>query len=123
MLVVSPAGLDAIGVEPEDKAPAAGKRGKARPDAPMAQRKRKAGGRKTPATPKPVRPDTKQALLIDLLKRKRGATIDEIVKATGWQPHSVRGAISGTIKKKLGLTVISEPAEKRGRVYRIDGRA
>ena len=40
-----------------------------------------------------VRPGTKQALLINLLKRKKGATIDEAVKATGWQPHSVRGAI------------------------------
>ncbi len=65
------------------------------------------------------RADTKQATLIDLLKRKTGATIDDLVKATGWQPHSVRGAISGTLKKKLGLTVTSEQIEKRGRVYRI----
>ena len=66
-----------------------------------------------------VRPGTKQALLIDLLKRKNGATIDDIVAATGWQPHSVRGAISGSLKKKLGLTVTSDPVENRGRVYRI----
>jgi hypothetical protein len=62
---------------------------------------------------------TKQGLLIDLLKRKSGASIDEIVAATGWQAHSVRGAISGTLKKKLGLIVSSEKAEDRGRVYRI----
>ncbi len=68
------------------------------------------------------RAGTKQATLIDLLKRKTGATIDDLVKATGWQSHSVRGAISGTLKKKLGLTVTSEPIEKRGRVYRIVGR-
>ncbi len=68
------------------------------------------------------RAGTKQATLINLLKRKTGATIDDLVKATGWQPHSVRGAISGTLKKKLGLTVTSEPIEKRGRVYRIVGR-
>jgi hypothetical protein len=57
--------------------------------------------------------------LLDLLQRKRGATIAEAMKATGWQPHSVRGAISGTLKKKLGLAVTSEAVEGRGRVYRI----
>ncbi len=70
-----------------------------------------------------VRSGTKQALLIDLLKRKKGATIGEIVEATGWQAHSVRGAISGALKKKLGLAVTSDPVEKRGRVYRIVERA
>ena len=64
-------------------------------------------------TPPPaVRPGTKQA-------RKNGAAIDEAVEAMGWQPHSVRGAISGALKKKLGLTVISATVEGRGRVYRI----
>jgi len=67
-----------------------------------------------------VRQGTKQALLIGLLKRKRGATIDEAVAATGWQPHSVRGAISGTLKKKLDLTVTSERTDGRGRIYRIE---
>lgn len=64
---------------------------------------------------------TKQALLVDLLKRKTGATIDEVIKATGWQAHSVRGAISGTLKKKLGLTVESKVVDGRGRVYQIAG--
>ncbi len=72
--------------------------------------------------PRGAHAGTKQALLIDLLKRKTGATIADIVHATGWQAHSVRGAISGTLKKKLGLTVTSETTEKRGRVYRIVGR-
>jgi hypothetical protein len=66
-------------------------------------------------------PGTKQALLIDLLKRKTGASIDEVIKATGWQAHSVRGAISGTLKKKLGLIVESKVVEGRGRVYQIAG--
>ncbi len=57
--------------------------------------------------------------MIDLLKRKKGATIEEIVEATGWQAHSVRGAISGTLKKKLGLAVTSERVDGRGRTYRI----
>lgn len=73
-----------------------------------------------------VRSGTKQAALIDLLQRSEGATISDIQTATGWQAHSVRGAISGTLKKKLGLTVSSETDETRGRVYRIvkaQGRA
>ncbi len=59
--------------------------------------------------------------MIDLLKRKKGATIEEIAEATGWQAHSVRGAISGALKNKLGLAVTSERVEDRGRVYRIAG--
>ncbi len=66
-----------------------------------------------------ARSGTKQALLVDLLRRKEGATIAEIMKATGWQPHSVRGAISGNLKKKLGLAVVSDKVAGRGRVYRI----
>jgi hypothetical protein len=61
---------------------------------------------------------TKQAKLIALLERAEGATITEIVKATGWLPHTVRGAISGALKKRLGLAVTSIK-EERGRVYRI----
>ncbi len=57
--------------------------------------------------------------MIDLLKRKKGATIEEIVAATGWQPHSVRGAISGALKKKLGLMVTSEKLGDGPRRYRI----
>ena len=68
-----------------------------------------------------LRPGTKQALLIDLLKRKKVATLEKIVAATGWQPHSVRGAISGTLKKKLGLAVTSERVGDGSRVYRIAG--
>ena len=68
-----------------------------------------------------ARAGTKQATLIDLLRRPGGATLADLVKATGWQPHSVRGAISGTLKKKLGLKVTSETTDRRGRVYRIVG--
>jgi hypothetical protein len=64
------------------------------------------------------RPGTKVGEILHLLSRKRGATIDEIVVATGWQAHSVRGALSGTIHKKLGHTILTE---KQGdtRRYRI----
>ena len=62
---------------------------------------------------------TKQQMLIDLLKRPEGATIDEIVAATEWQKHTARGALSGALKKRLGLTIHAEPEPGRGRVYRI----
>ena len=51
--------------------------------------------------------------------RRGGATIDEIVAALEWQPHTARGAISGALKKKLGLTITSEKVDGRGRAYRI----
>ena len=70
-----------------------------------------------------VRNGTKQAMLIDLLGCAGGASVPEMAAKTGWQPHSVRGAISGTLKKKLGLTVESEVVEDRGRVYRISERS
>jgi len=66
---------------------------------------------------------SKQDLIIKLLRRPQGATIDELAKATVWQVHSVRGAISGVLKKRLGLAVASETTEKRGRVYRIERTA
>jgi hypothetical protein len=71
-----------------------------------------------PATQK-ARAGTKQAQLIEMLKRPDGATVDEIVAAFGWQPHTVRGAIAGALKKKLRLDVTSDKEEGRGRVYRI----
>lgn len=54
-----------------------------------------------------------------MLRSPDGATIAEIAAATGWQTHTVRGAIAGALKKKLGLDVVSEKIESRGRVYRI----
>ena len=65
--------------------------------------------------------DTKLGALLAALRRKKGATIANLTEATGWQAHSVRGAISGALKKKLGLEVTSEKAEGRERVYRIGG--
>lgn len=68
-----------------------------------------------------IREGSKQAQLIAMLRGTKGATIDEIAKALSWQPHTVRGAIAGALKKKLGLDVTSEKDEKRGRIYRIPG--
>jgi len=65
-----------------------------------------------------MRGESKQATLIRLLERPCGATIDEMAKATGWHLHSIRGMMSGVLKKRLGLSIASEK-EERGRVYRI----
>jgi hypothetical protein len=97
-LVVTDAGLRAIGIEPlADPQPTAAE------------------------TPKPVniRAGTKQAQIIALLQRPEGAAITEIVAETGWMAHSVRGLISGALKKKLGLVINVAREDGRGSVYRI----
>lgn len=67
-----------------------------------------------------TREGAEQATLIAMLRAPEGATIQQIVDATGWQPHTVRGAMAGALKKKLGLTVTSEKIDGRGRVYVIN---
>jgi hypothetical protein len=68
----------------------------------------------------PPRRGAAQEAMLGLLRRAEGATIADMQAATGWQPHSVRGALSGVVAKKLGHTVVSTK-EERGRVYRIVG--
>ena len=67
-------------------------------------------------------PAGKLGIMVTLLSRPDGAQIADLMSATGWQAHSVRGAIAGALKKGRGLTVISEKTEA-GRVYRIDDGA
>jgi Protein of unknown function (DUF3489) len=69
--------------------------------------------------PRAPREGTKLATLITMLHAPEGATIAEIAAATGWQAHSVRGAMAGILKKKLGLTVTSAKIDGRGRVYAL----
>jgi hypothetical protein len=78
----------------------------------------KAEGMAKPRTPR-SREGTKEALPVDLLRRPEGATVAQVIEATGWQPHTVRGAISGALKKKRGLEVTSAKNEAGERVYRI----
>ncbi len=121
VLAITDTGLQAIGVDVDQKTSKQSPSTKPQPKKRSRRAEPKPSGSKPKGRTPPaaVRPGTKQALLIDLLKRKKGATIEEMVEATAWQAHSVRGAISGALKKKLGLTVTSDPVEKRGRVYRI----
>jgi hypothetical protein len=74
----------------------------------------------TTKAPRAPREGTKQEQLIGMLRRAKGATVAEIAEALGWQAHTVRGALAGALKKKLGLAVVSEVNERRGRVYRIE---
>ena len=115
-LVATDAGLAAIGIETEDANPApAGATDapteEAAPDTPTV-------AETAPKTRTP-REGTKQATLIAMLRAPDGATIEEIMAATGWQSHTVRGAMAGALKKKLGLEVTSEKVEDRGRVYKL----
>lgn len=98
-LIATDAGLAAIGIEPDsaETTPAEDSAPKMR-------------------TP---REGTKQAKLIAMLLAESGATIEEIVAALDWQAHTARGAMSGALKKKLGLTITSEKVDGRGRVYAI----
>ena len=124
MLVATKAGRRAIGAAAANArtvTPKAGMKGRrgSRRTAPTSYRwTRRSRGGVADAGPA-VRPGTKQAQVIDLLRRPQGASIAELVKATGWQQHSVRGVIAGALKKKLGLAVTSKKAEDGERRYWI----
>ena len=156
-LVITSEGMAAIGVETEDDAPEGatpadtGARsadaGVQAVEAPApatkahraATRAKKGKAAKSEARPTKVasadkptpRAGTKQAQMIELLKRPEGATVEQIAAATGWQHHTIRGAISGALKKKLGLTVEATRTREVGpnktgakgssTVYRITG--
>jgi hypothetical protein len=68
-----------------------------------------------------ARDGSKKADIIRLLERAKGATLEELMEATGWQAHSVRGFISGTLSKKLKMKIDSFRTEKGNRTYRVKG--
>jgi hypothetical protein len=102
--IVTDIGLAAIGIEPETSfADDNAEMGAAHPQTPAKQPKQ----------------GSKLGILVEHLRRPNGATLAELVDATGWQSHSVRGAISGTIKRKMGLAVETQMVPDRGRIYRV----
>lgn len=104
-LVITDAGLLAIGIDPAEKQTVTSTDSTAS--------ETRVSKYSTP------RAGTKQAMLIEMLQDPSGATMTEIVAATSWQAHTARGAMSSALGKKLGLTVTSAKEEGRGRVYRI----
>jgi hypothetical protein len=120
----------AVGAAPT---PAAEADSAAKPAKRRAKAKAKAAkpGKAAPAEKPAPRTGTKQARMIEMLKRPEGATVEQIAEATGWQHHTIRGAISGALKKKLGLTVEATRTREVGpnrvgakgssTVYRITG--
>jgi uncharacterized protein DUF3489 len=124
-LCISDRGLAAIrvedgGAQPEAALamhaadPAPGKR----PRRIAAARRKKSADEAPRRSAKPSRAGSKQARVIDMLRRPQGATIATIVKATGWQQHTVRGFFAAVVRNKLGLDLVSEKTSKE-RVYRI----
>ena len=100
------------------KQPAKAKGGAKAKPAKATKKAAKTGARKRDASP---REGSKKAQVIALLQRKGGATLKQIMDATDWQAHSVRGFISGALGKKMGLTVESTKREDGERVYNIAG--
>jgi Protein of unknown function (DUF3489) len=149
-LCITRAGLEAIGVGPEDDPePPDPDTGEAPfvevTDAPqgaaaaqeLAPANQEAEGSEPAPAAAPAaktrapRANTKQAQMIELLKRPQGATVEQIAEATGWQHHTIRGAISGALKNRLGLTIEATRTREVGpnrtgargssTVYRITG--
>ncbi len=118
-MAITAAGLEAIGMAPEEAKPSEAPKPKAAKKERQPRTPQEPAETAAPGANDKVRSGTKLAALVDLLSRKQGGTLAEAMATTGWQSHSVRGAISGALKKKLGLAVTSEPVEGRGRVYRI----
>ena len=94
-------------------------KGKASKNATAAKKAPKAAKKTKAAKSEGVREGSKTATVLALLKRAGGATLAQIMEATSWQAHSVRGFISGTVGKKMDLPVVSAKREDGTRVYSL----
>ena len=119
-LFITTAGLLALGIEEtdEDRTSVAA--------AAMPRKRKTATARPTPQATSPAASKqrsaptkSKQDLVIQMLRRQSGVTIDDIIAKTGWQPHSVRGFFSGLVRKKLNLPLVSEVGKDGTRRYYI----
>ncbi|TAN72319.1 MAG: DUF3489 domain-containing protein [Magnetospirillum sp.] len=128
----APEGEPAMDVAGEPEAPPTGAHGSGQrpvrgqapaPNGSMTAEPSAAHGAPEAKPARKTREGTKQGALIALLKRPEGASIEEISTEFGWAHHTVRGAIAGALKKKLGLAVSSEKIEGRGRVYKLNAAA
>ena len=118
-LIITDAGLEAIGVEPDTGPQAATRGNDAKAAAAIPDTRSGPAAPAAPAQGRKTREGTKQALIIAMLGRPEGASIAEIAEASGWLSHTIRGMIAGALKKKLGLDIASIKDAERGRVYRL----
>jgi DNA-binding CsgD family transcriptional regulator len=110
-LSATDAAFEALGIAIEDAPTGA---------VPPKEKAKRVKAAKTETAPRAPRAGTKQAQLIALLERARGASIAEIAEALGWQAHTIRAALSHALGRKLALKIVSHVDAKRGRVYRIE---
>ena len=89
---------------------------------PSSNPKRAAKGKAVPKTKPSARPQSKQDRVVAMLRRTEGTSVAAVMKATGWQKHSVHGFFAGVVRKKLGLNLVSEKAGEQ-RIYRIVAKA
>jgi hypothetical protein len=110
----------AAAMDPKTKKDAAAKKA-SKPAAGKSEKpKQDASKKPAKASKSEPREGSKKQIVIELMQRKDGATLAEIMKQTGWAPHSVRGFVSGQLAKKMGLKVVSAKNEARERTYRIE---
>ena len=119
-LIATEDGLAAIGIEPVVATTMTNLRNAKLELASVAKEPTETSPDKDMQQPVAIRTGTKQAQIIALLQRPEGASIGEIVEATGWLPHSARGLISGGLKKKLNLLITAEKVAGRGTVYKLE---
>jgi hypothetical protein len=119
-LFITKSGLLALGInEPEESRPAQAAASMPRQRKTGATKPRGKARNATPAKPKQRGGQSKQDLVIQMLRRRSGVTVEEIIAETGWQPHSVRGFFSGLVKKKLKLPLTSEVSKDGVRRYHV----
>lgn len=102
------------------RAPVAPAKGKSGKKASRAKKPPKGGTKAKVTKPEGARDGSKTARILDLLKRPGGVTSKELMKVTGWLPHSVRGFLSGTVGKKMGLALTSAKTEDGERAYCVE---
>ncbi len=118
-LIISDAGLVAIGVELDGAPQVVTHCAEASEAAPAPTEASSPPAAADEPRERKTREGTKQALVIEMLRRPEGASIAEIVEATQWASHTTRGFIAGALKKKLGMAIVSTKDDERGRIYRL----
>jgi hypothetical protein len=118
-LIITDAGLEAIGADLDGAAQVVTHGAEAIEAAPAPTEASSPPAPADEPRERKARESTKQALVIEMLRRPEGASIAEIVEATSWASHTTRGFLAGALKKKLGMAIESTKDDERGRIYRL----